>query len=124
MKTRRQEKMARIIRDSVSRALLNLGDPRITSFVSITRVHVAADLRIADVYLSLFGGNDADQNKTFAAIEHARVKIQSVLADGLECRYCPVLRLHRDERLKKTMDAYRILDEEAAKRRNSEQQNT
>ena len=122
MSTRRQEKMARIVRDAVSGAVANLSDPRITSFVSILRVQVAADLRIADVYFSLFGGSDADQRKTFVAIEHARARIQSILAGSLECRYSPVLRFHRDEQFKKTMEAYHILDEEAARRRSEEQQ--
>jgi ribosome-binding factor A len=122
MSMRRQEKMARIVRDAVSGAVANLSDPRITSFVSVMRVQVAANLRIADVYFSLFGGSEADQKKTFAAIEHARVRIQSILADGLECRFCPFLRFHMDEQFKKTMEAYHILDEEAARRRSEEQQ--
>jgi len=116
MLTRRQEKMARVIRDAVSQAVANLSDPRITAFVSITRVKVAADMRIADVYISLFGGSAAEQNITFKAIEHARLRIQSFLAGILNCRCCPVLRFHQDEDLKKTIETWRILDEEAAKR--------
>lgn len=113
--------MARVIRDAVIEAIRNLSDPRITSFVSITHVKVAADLRLADVYFSFFGGNETDQNKTFAAIEHSRIRIQSFLAGTLECRFCPILRFHKDENFKKTMEAWRILDEEAAKRRENEQ---
>jgi ribosome-binding factor A len=116
--------MARIVRDAVSQAVANLSDPRITSFVSITRVRMAADMRIADVYFSLFGGSDADQKKTFIAIEHARVRIQSILAGGLDCRFCPVLRFYKDEQLKKTMEAFRILDEEAEKRKEKEEENS
>ena len=113
--------MARIVRDAVSEAVGNLSDPRITVFVSITRVKVAADMRLADVYFSLFGGSETDQNKTFTAIEHARIRVQSFLAGNLECRFCPVLRFHKDEDFKKTMEACRILDEEAAKRKENEQ---
>ena len=108
--------MARVIRDAISEAVSNLNDPRITAFVSITRVKVAADMRLADVYFSFFGGSVAEQNKTFTAIEHAKIKIQSFLARGLNCRFCPVLRFHKDEDFKKTLEAWRILDEEAAKR--------
>ncbi len=113
--------MARVVRDAVSEAVSNLNDPRITSFVSVTHVKVAADLRLADVYFSFFGGSVTDQNKTFTAIEHSRIRIQSFLAGILECRFCPVLRFHNDENFKKTMEAWRILDEEAAKRKEREQ---
>lgn len=121
MSTRRQERMARIVRDAVSEAIGNLSDPRIKSFVSITRVKVAADMRLADVYMSFFGGKETDQNKTFQAIEHSRIRIRSFLAEILTCRFCPVLRFHMDEDFKKTLEAWRILDEEAAKRKEIEQ---
>jgi len=50
MPPRRQEKAARGIRDVVSDAIANhLNDPRITGFVSVTRVEVMADMRSADV---------------------------------------------------------------------------
>jgi ribosome-binding factor A len=110
--------MARIIRDAVSNAVMNLNDPRITSFVSVVRVQVSADMRIADISFSLFGGSEADQKKTFIAIEHAHPRIQSQLASGLDCRFCPVLRFHRDEKMKQTMEAFGKID---AERRSKEQ---
>ena len=85
MPTRRQEKVARVIREVVSDAIANhLNDPRITGFVSVTRVEVMADMRSADVYLSIFALNEADKDKTFIAITHARTRIQSFLAEALE----------------------------------------
>ncbi len=112
--------MARVVRDAVSEAVANLNDPRITSFVSVTRVKVAADMRLADVYFSLFGGSETDQNKTYTALEHSRIRVQSFLAGMLNVRFCPILRFHKDENFKKTMEAWRILDEEAAKRKEKE----
>ncbi|MEA3225527.1 MAG: ribosome-binding factor A, partial [Planctomycetota bacterium] len=68
MATRRQEKVARVIKEAVSDAIAHhLSDPRIEGFVSVTRVDVAPDMHNADVYLSIFGNKEADQNKTFAA---------------------------------------------------------
>jgi ribosome-binding factor A len=55
MATRRQEKVARVVKEVVSDAIANhLNDPRIEGFVSVTRVDMSADLRSADVYLSIF----------------------------------------------------------------------
>ena len=123
MPTRRQEKMARAVKEIVSEVILkHLSDPRIVGFVSVTRVKVAADLRIADVYLSIFGSDAAGEKKTYQAIEHARPKIQSMLADEIESRFCPVLRFHKDEEFKKALETLRLLEEISAENRKKEEQ--
>jgi ribosome-binding factor A len=121
MPTRRQEKLARVIREVVSDAIANhLNDPRITGFVSVTRVAVMPDMRSADVYLSVFASDEVAKDKTFAAITHARTRIQSFLAEALEIKFCPVLRFHVDEQFRKTLDVMRLIDEVAGERRKQE----
>ena len=115
MPTRRQEKIARVVKEAVSDAIANhLSDPRIDAFVSVTRVEVSADMRIADVYLSMFGGTETAQNKTFAAILHARSRIQTVLAEQSQSRFCPVINIHRDENFKKSLEIMKLIDGLAA----------
>jgi ribosome-binding factor A len=76
MPTRRQEKVARVVKEAVSDAISNhLNDPRITGFVSVTRVEMSPDLRNADVYLSVFAEAQSAKNKSFIAIDHARVAV-------------------------------------------------
>ncbi len=112
--TRRQEKVARVVKEVVSDAIAHhLNDPRIEGFVSITRVDMVADLRSADVYLSIFSKDDASQNKTFAAITHARSRIQSLLAGKLQSKFCPVLRFHRDEKFKKALEIMKLINQAA-----------
>ncbi len=104
--------MARVVREAVSDAIANhLSDPRIEGFVSVTRVETTGDLRNADVYISIFGKGEASQNKTFAAIEHAGSRIQSLLAGKVQSKFCPVLRFHRDEKFKKTLETMKLIDE-------------
>lgn len=114
MPTRRQEKVARIVKEVVSDAVANhLNDPRIEGLVSVTRVEMAADLRSANVYLSVFGGDESTQRRSFVAITHARSRIQSLLADSIQSKFCPVLHFHLDEKLKKTLETMRLIDEAA-----------
>lgn len=114
MPSRRQERMVRVITEAVSDAIAHhLSDPRIEGFVSVTHVNVPADLRRADVYLSILGKTEAAQRKTFAAIEHARSRIQSLLAKRLHSKFCPALRFYRDESFKKTLETMRIITEAA-----------
>jgi ribosome-binding factor A len=110
----RQEKMARVVKEVVSDAIINrLSDPRIEGFVSVMEVHLPPDLRSADVYLSIFGKDEKTSHLTFTAIEHAAPKIQSLLAHRLETRYCPTLRFHESDKLKKTIETMKIIDEAA-----------
>ena len=109
--TRRQEKLARVVKEAVSNIVANhLNDPRIEGFVSVTKVDMGADLRSADVYISIFGKDDTAQNKAFVAITHAKSRIQSLLAAGLQCKFCPVLRFYRDEQFKKTLETMKLID--------------
>lgn len=111
MATRRQEKVARVIKEAVSDAITHhLSDPRIEGFVSITRVEVAADLRNANVFVSIFGKDQASQNKTFTAINHAKSRIQSHLAGRMHSKFCPVLHFHTDEKFKKTIQTMELID--------------
>lgn len=112
MGTRRQEKVARVVKEAVSDAITHhLNDPRIEGFVSVTRVELSADLRNANVYLSTFGGNEAGQNKTFIAIAHARSRIQSLLAGRMQSKFCPVIHIYKDEKFKKTLETMKLIDE-------------
>jgi len=117
-----------MVKEVVSDAIANhLNDPRIEGFVSVTRVEMGGDLRSADVYLSILSrhplseGQDgaadpaggAGANKTFGAITHARSRIQSLVADRLDSKFCPVLHFHLDENFKKTMETIRLIEEAA-----------
>lgn len=115
MPSRRQEKVARVIKEAVSIAITNdLNDPRISGFVSVTRVDVTANLRRADVYLSIFGTDEKAQNRTFIAIEHAKKRIQSHLAAQMQSKFCPVLHFSKDDVFKKTLDIMKLIDQATA----------
>ena len=112
MKSRRQEKVARIIKESVSDCIHNhLSDPRIEGLVSVTQVDISPDLRNVDVYISVFGKDETSQNKTFDAIVHAAKRIQTFMARDLQSRFCPILHFKKDENFKKTLETMRLIDE-------------
>ncbi len=111
MASRRQEKIARVIRESVSDTIANrLNDPRIEGFVSVTEVDVSPDLRKAEVGLSIMTSKESAVKLTFAAIEHARSHIQALLGERMTSKYCPQLHFHEDRRLKKTMETLNLID--------------
>lgn len=112
MARRRQEKMARVIKEAVSEIIQNrLGDPRIEGFVGVTEVNLPPDLKTADVHLSIMGSDEAHQRRTFAAIEHAAGHIQALVGQQLTMKFCPRLHFHVDDRLKKTAETLRLIEE-------------
>lgn len=109
--------MARQIQRAVGEGITShLADPRIEGLVSITRVDVAADLRVADVYVSILAKDTTTEGRTFAAIEHARSRLQSWVANVIRGRFCPLLRLHRDDQFKKTIEIMSLIDRLADER--------
>ena len=115
--------MSRIVREAVSDAITNhLSDPRIEGFVSVTRVEMSADLRNAEVFISVFGKDEKSQKKTFIAIDHAKSRIQSLLAARIKSRFCPILHFHVDEKLKKTLEVMNIIHKAASEFKEQEQE--
>jgi ribosome-binding factor A len=119
MATRRQEKVARVVKEAVSDAITHhLSDPRIEGFVSVTRVEMSTDLRNANVYLSIFGKDETSQNKTFMAITHAKSRIQAMVAGRMQSKFCPVLRIYMDEKFKKTLETMNLIDKAVSELKN------
>lgn len=112
MVSRRQQKVARVVKEVVSDAIANrLSDPRIEGFISVTKVEMAPNLRDAEIYISIFGSDQTAQKKTFIALSHATSRMQSLLAHRMQSKFCPVLHLHMDEGFKKTLEVMKIIDE-------------
>ncbi|TFG48682.1 MAG: 30S ribosome-binding factor RbfA [Candidatus Brocadiia bacterium] len=115
MASRRQEKVARVVKEAVSDCIMNhLSDPRIEAFISVTRVEIGPDLRNCFVFFSMFGKDDASQNRTFQAINHARARIQAFVASRVHAKFCPVLHFHLDENFKKNLETMNLIDKAVA----------
>lgn len=114
MASRRQERVARVVRESVSDTIANrLNDPRIEGFVSVTEVDVSADLRNADVFLSIITDDEAVRRKTFVAIEHAANHIRAQLSQRMTSKFCPRLNFREDSKIKNTLETLKIIEDAA-----------
>jgi ribosome-binding factor A len=118
-KGRRGLRVASVVREVVSKALVTeLNDPRM-AFVTVTGVDVAADLRFADVRISVLG--DAKKQKDcMRAIKHAQGHMQREVAESLSVKFCPILRFHVDTSVKRSVEISALIrqarDEDEAAR--------
>jgi ribosome-binding factor A len=107
-KGRRGERIANVIRQIVSEELvLRLNDPRL-GFVTVTGVDLAADLRVADVRVSVLG-DTTQQEKCLGAIRHAHGHIQAKVAAALVTKFVPVLKFHLDQSVKRSVSLSAII---------------
>jgi ribosome-binding factor A len=100
--SRRVRRVASVIREVVSETLVTqLSDPRL-AFVTVTGVDVSPDMRTADVRVSVMGDARA-QAACLGAIQHAHGRLQERVAGALATKFCPILRFHRDDSVKRSV---------------------
>ncbi len=110
MPSRRLLKAARAIREVVSTSVLyEMNDPRVRD-VTVTRVEVMEDMRMAKVYVSI-RGDEAKQNLTLHGLRSAAGFLQAKVAQRIETRYTPKLVFIIDEGVKKSLEVMRLLKE-------------
>ena len=110
MSTRRTARVASVIREVVSTAILQeLRDPRIRN-VTVLGADVSADLRYAKVAISVMG-DEKEAALTLRGLESARGYLQSKVAARVKTRYTPELRFEIDHGIQKSFETARILQE-------------
>jgi ribosome-binding factor A len=110
MSSRRLLKAARAIREAVSTAVLyEMKDPRVRD-VTVTRVEVMEDMRMAKVYVSIMG-DETKQNLSLIGLRNAAGFLQSKVAERIDTRYTPKLVFILDEGVKKSIEVMRLLKE-------------
>lgn len=108
MPSRRTARVERLLRNAISQVVLHdVVDPRM-GFVTVTKVHVADDLKTAKVFVSIIG-SETDVNKTFAGLQHALGFIQRRVAAEVKLRYIPRLRLVLDDSVKRSVRISELL---------------
>ena len=108
MSIRRTARVASVIREIVSTAILQeLRDPRIQN-VTVLGVEVSADVRHAKIAVSVMG-SEQEASLTLHGLKSARGYLQSKVAGSIKTRYTPELRFEIDRGIQTSFEAARIL---------------
>jgi len=112
--TRRLERVNSLIREEISDLLrLQVKDPRLGSFISITEVATSPDLKHATVFVSYIGGVE-ERQKTIAALASASGFFHRELTKRLKMRHVPELSFEWDDSIERGDRISRIMDKIAA----------
>ena len=94
MTSRRQRRVAQLMREEITLITLELSDPRL-ALVSVTDVEVSSDLRHAHVFISHLG-DEEEMESVLKALRHAAGHMRRELALRGTLRYVPELSFHWD----------------------------
>jgi len=103
---RRRERLGALIEQILSDLIRQMKDPRVAGLVSVSRVQVAQDARLARVYISIMGSDD-ERRETMGALEHADGFLRSKLGEELTIRHVPELQFVLDRSVE---EGDRVLD--------------
>ena len=96
----------------------DLKNPNITGLISVTKVKVSPDLKIARVYVSIL--NSKSKKNTLQALKNAVGYIKSELSKRIVLRYTPDIIFELDESMEYGAKIDNILKEIMPKKNNEE----
>ncbi len=107
----RLERVGRLIQEKIGSFIVEgkIKDPRVDTFLSVTRVEVSRDLAFADVYVSSYKTEEG-LKKGVAGLQSAAGFIQSQLNLQMHIRQIPKLRFHEDSSIKDGFDMIKKIE--------------
>jgi ribosome-binding factor A len=108
----RIERVGHLVQEKLGALIVEgkIKDPRVDSFLSVTRVTVSRDLSYADVYVSSFKSPKA-LAKGVEGLQSAAGFIQSQLAREIRLRQTPKLRFFEDAGVREGFDMIKKIEE-------------
>ena len=107
----RADRVGNLIQEKIGALIVEgkIKDPRVNSFLSVSRVKVSKDLSWADVYISTFKP-ETSLNKGVLGLQSAAGFIQACLAKEMRIRQTPRLRFHEDAGIRESFNIVSKID--------------
>jgi ribosome-binding factor A len=108
----RSKRVGILIQEKIGELIVGgkIKDPRVDSFLSVSRVEVSRDISYADVFVSSYK-SEAGLAKGVEGLQSAAGFIQAQLARSMHIRTTPHLRFHEDMGIREGFDLGRKIDE-------------
>ncbi len=92
--TRRQKRVASLIKEEVSRALIQEIQDSFSGLITVTKVEMTADLKTAHIYLSIY--NSEQEEALFDLLNQKKGFIRKSIASKVKLKYNPMLIFSKD----------------------------
>jgi len=109
--SRRTERLGKLIKQEISESLeREVNDPRLSNFISVTRVLVSPDLKYAKVFVSIVG-DEVDKEEMLAGFNTACGFLRKKLASHLRVRCVPQLSFHYDDSIEQGAKVLKLIEQ-------------
>lgn len=98
----RTERVASLVKELLSESILQRFRMEVVGLITVTEVRMSPDLKIAKVYISIFG-NAEKKKQSFARLEAEKSGMRSDLGRNLSLKFTPSLSFFLDESLDHAM---------------------
>ena len=99
--SRRTERLNDLIREELSDLIRRQSkDPRLSCFLTVTRVDTSADLRLAKVFISIMG-SDEEKKNAMDGLSSASGFLYRELRSRLSLRHTPQLVFYKDDSIER-----------------------
>jgi ribosome-binding factor A len=114
--TRRTERLNYLIRQEISDLIRrDIKDPRLSCFLSVTRVDTSEDLSQAKVYISVMGSED-EKKKAMDGLSSASGFLYRELRERLSLRHTPQLIFYKDDSIEQGARILHLMKEVSTNR--------
>lgn len=102
---RRKERLDKTLMKEISEVIMTeIKDPRLLSMVTVLEADISKDLKHIKVVVSIYGDDEKNNRKTFAALQNASGFIGSIVGKNRRFRYTPEIRFELTDTLSKTVE--------------------
>lgn len=103
----RTERVASIVKEEIGIIFQRNFEMKDYGFMTVTEVRMTPDLKIAKVYVSVFG-DAAKKQKTLAMLEAQKSFVRQTLGHNVKLKFTPSIVFYLDETIDKAMNLERI----------------
>lgn len=103
----RTEKVASIVKEEIGVLFQRNFDMKDFGFITVTEVRMSPDLKIAKVYVSVFG-DAAQKQKTLGMLESQKHFVRQTLGRNIRLKFTPSIVFYLDETMDNAMNLEKI----------------
>ena len=103
----RTEKVASIVKEEIGIIFQRNFDMKVFGLITVTEVRMSPDLKIAKVYVSVFG-DTAQKQKTLGLLEAQKPFVRQTLGHNVRLKFTPSIVFYLDETMDKAMNLEKL----------------
>jgi ribosome-binding factor A len=104
----RTDRVSSVIKEEIGALFTREFRDRSFGLITVTDVQMTPDLRIAKVYVSIFG-DDGVKGRTMEMLENEKPRIRAMIGSSIRLKFTPTLQFYLDDTLDRVETINRLI---------------